>query len=135
MFRAESGTSSEASNSSNEIGTNSVLSSHDSAVIAASQMKPRGLGGSGNRPEILAMTNNVNSLEQAQAEWKMVENIQTGRLKVLKRVKNFTLQRKAISYLLLMLSLWLKRLNEQLKDRQKIEKLYLPMLAKPVNIS
>ena len=46
-------------------------------------MKPRGLGGSGNKPEILAMANHVNSLEQAQAEWKMVENIQTGKLKAI----------------------------------------------------
>lgn len=76
--RASSGTSSEVSNSSNETSHNSALSNHDSAVIAASQMKPRGLGGSGNKPEILAMANHVNSLEQAQAEWKMVENIQTG---------------------------------------------------------
>ncbi|XP_028391806.1 ELMO domain-containing protein 3-like [Dendronephthya gigantea] len=76
--RASSGTSSEASNSSNETGHNTAISNHDSAVIAASQMKPRGLGGSGNKPEILAMANHVNSLEQAQAEWKMVENIQTG---------------------------------------------------------
>lgn len=72
-------TSSEVSNTSNEMCHNSALSSHDSTVIAASQMKPRGLGGS--KPEILAMVNHVNSLEQAQAEWKMVENIQTGRLK------------------------------------------------------
>ncbi len=62
---------------------NSAFSNHDSAVIAASQMKPRGLGGSGNKPEILAMANHVNSLEQAQAEWKMVENIQTGKLKAI----------------------------------------------------
>ena len=79
LYRAASGTSSEASNSSNEMSHNSAFSNNDSTVIAASQMKPRGLGGSGNKPEILAMANPVNSLEQAQAEWKMVENIQTGR--------------------------------------------------------
>ena len=76
--RAPSGTSTDTSNSSNETSHNSALSHHDSAVIAASQMKPRGLGGSGSKPKILAMASHVNSLEQAQAEWKMVENIQTG---------------------------------------------------------
>lgn len=66
--RSPSETSGEASNGSFAISENSSVFNHDMAITAEN----------GNKHEILAIVNPVNSLEQAQAEWKMVKNIQTG---------------------------------------------------------
>lgn len=77
IARAPSGSSSEASNNSSEAGPSVAVADQDLAVMAAIQMKPRGLGGSG-KPHLPNVGGHVNSLEQAQAEWKLVENLQKG---------------------------------------------------------
>ena len=77
LCRAPSRSSSEGSNSSSEACTSVTVEDQDSAFRAAIHMKPRGLGGSG-KPHLPNIGGHVNSLEQAQAEWKLVENLQKG---------------------------------------------------------
>ena len=54
-----------------------TVKDQDSAARAAVHMKPPDLGGLG-KPSLPTIAGHVNSLEQAQAEWKLVESLQKG---------------------------------------------------------